>query len=232
MDRFRNFVVHGTSPLNAAYDHAVGDPLFQMVMNSPVVNGHRLPVVTMGTLVPTENPIKVVPATPSVPFLSNPVTQPALQTLLDTGSLNHSNGRGDGSQLSAFDSVWDQWRHTLTEHPLQFLGQLVDALKKAVGYVIWNYIDFAEQFRRWDGTLWGLVHGTHLLWRSLVTAAITVGLFEMGPLLEALATWARILVDLLRTAFNLTVEAVEMVWYVLGRVWDDVTEGVYRITHW
>ena len=232
MERLRNFVVHGTSPLHAGYDHPVGDPLFQLAVNGPVVNGHRQPVLAMGTLVPTESVVKIVPTIPLKHYTPFAVTQDGIQNLLEHGSLNHSNGRGDGSQLKSFDSVWDQWAHTLTQHPLQFLGQLLDGLKRALGYVIWNYIDFAEQFRRWDGTLWGLVHGTQLLWRSLVTVALTVGLFELGPLLEALAVWARILMDLVRTAFQLTVEAVEMVWYVLGRVWDDLVEGAYRLTHW
>ena len=232
MDRFRNFVLHGTSPLHAAYEHPVGDPIWQQVVNAPLVNGHRQPVLTMGTLVPTESIVKVVPVVPRTPYSPFAVTPDQMQHLLEHGSLNHPNGVGDGSHLTSFNSVWDQWQHTLTQHPLQFIGQLVDALKNTVGYVLWNYIDFGEQFRRWDGTLWGLVHGTQLLWRSLVTVAITIGLFELGPLFEAMAEWARILVDLLRTVFGLTVEAVEMVWYVIGRVWDDLVEGAYRLTHW
>ena len=210
MERLKNFVVHGTNPLSAAYDHPVGDPIFQLAVHGPVVNGHRQPVLTMGTLVPTESPVKIVPTIPLKHYTPFQVTPDLMTNLMETGSLNHHNGTGDGSYLSSFGNAWDQWRHTLTKHPLQFLGQLLEGLKKAVGYVIWNYIDFAEQYRRWDGTLWGLVHGTKLLWRALVTVALTLGLLELGPLLEALAQWIRLFVDLVKTAFELTVEAVEM----------------------
>lgn len=230
MDRFRNFVVHGTNPFHAAYDHPIGDPIFQLAVQSPVVNGHRKPVLVMGDLVPNESVNKVVPTIPLKHFTPFHVTPDLMQSVLETGSLNHANGQGDGSYLTSFNTSWEQWRHTLSKNPLQLLGQLIEGLKTAVGYILWNYIDFGEQFRRWDGTLWGLVHGTHLLWRSLVTVAITLGLLELGPLLEALAQWIRLFVDLIRTAFNLTVEAVEMVWYVLGRIWDDLAQMAGKLT--
>jgi hypothetical protein len=37
-------------------------------------------------------------------------------------------------------------------------------------------------------------------------------------------------VDLVRTAFQLTVEAVEMVWYGMGRIWDDLAQMVGKLS--
>lgn len=231
--RMSNWLVHGIAPTNAAYDHPIMDPVHAATFGGPVINGHRQPTLLVPTLIPkgpSTSSVVVAPPIPTQPVHRIEVTPEQLANFNNTGTLNYPNGTGDGSHsLTSFQNTWDSWRHTVTEHPMQLIGLLFDGLKRVVGYVVWNYVDFAAQFKLWDGTLWGLMKHTELLWRSLVTAVITFGLFEIGPLLGALAEWIRIFVDLVKGAFHLAVEAVEALWSVLGRLWDDLVYLTYRL---
>lgn len=118
---------------------------------------------------------------------------------------------------------WSNLGYTITHHPVDFVRQLFDYAKQGVGWIWWNYEDFYEQFRNWDGSWVGLAHSTGLFWRGLVCALITVGLWEIAPLLEALASWLRLTFDFLKGALQLTGVILDDVWYLLQRVWDDVT---------
>lgn len=113
--------------------------------------------------------------------------------------------------------------YTLTHHPVEFVEQLFHYTKQGLGWVVWNYQDLYEQLKQWDGSWIGFSRSMGLAWRAVVVGLITLGLFELGPLLEALALWLRLVFDFVRGALGLVGEAVDALWYVLQRVWDDVT---------
>ena len=112
---------------------------------------------------------------------------------------------------------------TLTHHPDQAFALLWGYARQAVGWVVWNYTDFFQQLQAWDGTWFGLVGHMGLLWRGMVVALLTMGLIEIAPLLEALASWLRIAFDVIRTVFHLAGEALDELWYLLQRLWTDLT---------
>lgn len=113
--------------------------------------------------------------------------------------------------------------YSLAHHPMELARVLWDYARQGLGYIVWNYQDFYQQLQAWDGTVPGLLRHMGLWWRGAVVALITLGLLEIAPLLNALTTWMRMAFDLLSTLFRMTGAALDELWYLLERIWADVT---------
>lgn len=112
-------------------------------------------------------------------------------------------------------SWWADFRHTLTDNPGHLLGVAIDGVWNALKYVGWNYVDFIDQLRSWDGTWSGLLTHTALLWRTVVTVLITAGLVQIGPLLMAVTEWGGLLGRLLYSTFRTLGYAADLLWQAI-----------------
>lgn len=66
----------------------------------------------------------------------------------------------------------------------EMMEALLQSARGALSYIAWSYTDLYAQMRAWDGTWAGLFQHWALVWRAMVTAAITYGLYQTGPVLE------------------------------------------------
>ena len=105
-----------------------------------------------------------------------------------------------------------------------------DAIKRAVGYVIWNYEDLYNQFRLWDGSPLNLFRDMHFVWRCMVSAVITLGLIEIVPLLESLFSLWWDFMSLVYHAFVFAGHAVSEVIHFLVLLWDDADALWFKLT--
>lgn len=124
------------------------------------------------------------------------------------------------------DAVLHPMRHlgyTLTNHPVVFAENLWQATKQGMGWVVYQYSDFFKQLQGWDGSWIGFTRTAGLFWRGLIVAALTVGMVEIAPLLNSLATWVRLVFDFIRGALGLVGDAVDELWWLLTRLWNDIT---------
>lgn len=135
---------------------------------------------------------------------------------------------GGDRSLHRFDhpTLSDGGSHSLWEHVVRDPRYVVDRLwhlvTGTVGYVVWNYADFVEQFRSWNGTLPGLLTHVGLLWRTLVTVVLTLGLLELGPLVDGLSRLLAEVGTVLAGVFHLSVRATEELWALLALLWRDL----------
>lgn len=128
-------------------------------------------------------------------------------------------------------SWWSDLQHGALRNPGHLLETAFGAVVGGVKYIGWNYVDFFDQIRSWDGTWWGLVQHSALLWRTLVTVLLTAGLIQVGPLLLAVTEWARMLGSLLASTFGLAGDALGMVWEVVDDLAGYIGVMVQRILH-
>ena len=171
-----------------------------------------------------------VTSTDRVPTPTNPATDPDLQnqtskvplrpqprvTYVPPSVRHYMDGEGD--QESGF-----QWWWTHVVHgPMNVLEKVWITTRMAVGWVVWNYTDWVSEFSKWDGTWTGLLTESHLIWRSTVVGLLTLGMLEVAPLIEILIRWFGMMFELMRVAFRLGAEGLEELWYLLGRVYEDL----------
>lgn len=128
----------------------------------------------------------------------------------------------DGDAASTGGAL-GMWWVEVVHGPMNIIEKVWLTLRMVGGWVVWNYTDLMEQFQRWDGTWFGLVRHTHILWRASVVALLTLGILEVAPLLEMITQWVGMLFELVRFTFSLAGSAVEELWYLLSRVYDDLT---------
>lgn len=123
-------------------------------------------------------------------------------------------------------SWWSDLQQTLRHNPSQLLWTISSGVVDALKWIGWNYVDLVDQLRSWDGTWWGLMSHTTLLWRMVVTTLLTVGLIQAGPLLQALTEWIRLLGSMLSTTFGFVEEGLELLWQTLEDVFSFVTDRI------
>ncbi len=120
---------------------------------------------------------------------------------------------------------WD-----LVKNPQHVLKLIYRALIDTGKYVVWNYVDFVEQFRTWNGTWLGLLQHTGLVWRSFVTLFLTLGIVEAAPILMALWNILSNLMEVFYTLFRWTYETIDELLYLMEVLWNDAMSIVGRIT--
>ena len=105
-------------------------------------------------------------------------------------------------------------------------GNIIDKLwtltKRVVGGIVWNYTDWVDQFRLWDGTWRGLIVHSHLLWRTVVVGFLTLGILEIVPVIEALGRWLYYFYEFLRMVFGLTGDALSEMGSLVLKIYDDI----------
>lgn len=126
-------------------------------------------------------------------------------------------------------SWWSDLRQSMLRDPGHVLWAAASGVVDLVKYVGWNYVDFMDQIKSWDGTWAGLLRHSSLLWRTVVTVLLTAGLLQAGPLFLAITEWARMLGWLLSSSFGLVGDALGMVWEVVEDLVSYVTSLVSRI---
>jgi hypothetical protein len=133
-----------------------------------------------------------------------------------------------GSQDSIFTHSPSQM--LLNQHTLrlpmsaqEWLTAVWDILRGTVGYIVWNFEDLRAQIIQWDGTWWGLLRHTALIWRVLVTAALAIGLSQAGPILNAMMQLLTLLWDIVSVTFRVVVGTVEELWSVWERMIQTIT---------
>ena len=84
-------------------------------------------------------------------------------------------------------------------NPVAVIWTLWEVTVETFRYVIWDVEEFVRLFRAWNGSLLMLTgHPQYLydlVWRSLVTGLLAVGLVELAPLLSVMTQWTRWMVD-------------------------------------
>lgn len=117
--------------------------------------------------------------------------------------------------------------YTLVHHPADFFKRMWELTQDTVRWVVFQYTDFYHQLTNWHGGIDSFSQSMGLVWRGAIVAALTLGFVEIAPLMNALATWIRLVFDLLRGALGLVGEAVDELWNLLTRLWDDITGLVF-----
>lgn len=126
-------------------------------------------------------------------------------------------------------SWWSDLRQTLHHNPGYLLQSAFTGIIDVLKYIGWNYVDFIDQIHAWDGTWTGLLTHSALLWRTAITALITVGLLQAGPLLLAITEWGRMLASLLTSTFELVGDAMGFVWYAVEDILTYITSTLSRV---
>lgn len=143
---------------------------------------------------------EVIPLPPAVaaahPSLTS-TTQPVLRlTVPEVEHLFHH----EPMRPPPPPSWWADAKWTMREHPLYLVESALKGLYEAVRWVAMDYIDFVDGWKSWDGRWSSLLTNTHLLWRTVLTAGLTVALVMSAPLLNILfditASFTRFLFDL------------------------------------
>lgn len=83
-----------------------------------------------------------------------------------------------------------------------FLASFWNLLVGTLGYTAFTYADFVRVWRDWDGRWWTAL-SPHRLWRTLVTALVTAGLYYAVPLLDNLIRLSEDTAELLIRTFRL-----------------------------
>lgn len=115
--------------------------------------------------------------------------------------------------------------------PRQLINHLWGLMTSSFNYVVWDYSDFVAQFSTWDGTMLGLMSHMNLIWRTMITVLITIGLIELVPVTEAMV---RVLTEfgyIMKLAFNLGVSIMEEVWSILSMVMTDLWKPIEYVIH-
>lgn len=228
----------GSRPYNALYNVNPMTPLQfrlsqmgpdgvhrQPVLLTTVNNGLPPPPVTTDTPSsrPTLPPNSITNFQPNIPGIpGGPAT--VLPLNKDTSALyeikDHTLVSNDFG-LSHWDMLF---------HPGTIITHIYDVVKGFGSYVVWNYQDFVEQFRTWNGTWTGLLEHTALIWRMFVTAVLTIGIIELSPILASLWTILGELVEVLLTIFRWATGVSMEAFHLMGVLWDDVVSIVQRLT--
>ena len=166
------------------------------------------------------------PVDPVVPAVDHIPPPTHVEKRRRKGGGNHDDDRWHVA-LSQTSTPW--YTGLSLSSPGALLEKLWELTVWVVGGVVWQYADWMDQFRQWDGTWSGLLLHTHLLWRTVVVSFLSLGLLEMVPLLETLGRWLSMFFEFLRYAFRLTGDALGEAWTLLVRVYDDVTGLVGRV---
>lgn len=137
----------------------------------------------------------------------------------------------DQSQVGSYIQGLDNIVSTKPDHKASFSGILSDprqvvyqiwnTLHSTFGYIIWNYEDFVRQFQAWDGSLLGLMTHIDLMWRTMVTVVITLGILELGPLIDGLSRILMEIGEVIVFLFRLVETTASELWYFLGVLWKD-----------
>lgn len=90
------------------------------------------------------------------------------------------------------------------------------------GYIIWNYEDFVIQFQSWDGSVNGLIQHVGLLWRTMITIVLTLGILELGPFIDGLSRIFMEIGELIMFMFRLVETTANEMWYFLNVLWEDL----------
>lgn len=238
ISNFNSHVAPGSRPFNPLGNVVPNTPLLtrlhqlgpdgihrQPVLIAAVNNGNPPPTVTdtpsvRPALTPTSitNFVGTIPGIPGGPGTILPLN--ADNSALYDITRDHSLKSNDFG-LSHWDMLF---------HPGTIVTHIYDVVKGFGSYVVWNYQDFVEQFRTWNGTWTGLLEHTALVWRMFVTAVITIGIIELSPILASLWTILGELVEVLLTIFRWATGVTMEAFHLMGILWDDVVSIVQRLT--
>lgn len=203
------------------------------VLNQKVQLAKERPSLTQYPLLTHQGNVPVhlvgVP-TPAAAYEPVPVRKP--DNSPSTNAIVHfAEGAVYTAQGEVRDHVLHPFHHlgyTLTHHPIDFAKQLWDYTRRGMGWVVFQYTDFIDHLRHWDGSWISFTQTIGLLWRGAIALALTVGIVELSPLLQALGTWLRLVYDFIRGALGLVGEALDVLWYLLERLWYDITSYLGR----
>lgn len=182
------------------------------------VGGHaHLALVPDGSMAPPSNPVlDGLPRMTNTYQLQKPVVDPVVY-FTDRLIRDHHPTQ---------PSWWADLRVTATQHPGQLLYTILSGMIQVTRYVGWNYVDFVDQIRSWDGTWLGLVRHTELIWRTLVTVLLTAGLIQAGPLLWLLTEWLELMGGAMVAFFRVLGSATDVIWRtvddIVSYLWDTV----------
>lgn len=209
-------------------DHMEGDPIYDALRSKLRQRQQhpeqaQYPVVAQQGAVPTFRVGAPTPAVAYQPVPTRPTDNHSTEHMSVIHRAEDPTFTAQGEPRAALDHPFQHIGYNLTHHPVDLLKQLFDYAKQGAGWIVWNYQDFYQQLRNWDGSLVGLTRSMGLFWRGLVVGLITLGLVETAPILEALATWLRLAFDFLTGALGLTGSLLEELWYLLEKIWVDVT---------
>lgn len=112
-------------------------------------------------------------------------------------------------------SWWSDLQQTALQSPTHLVEAMFRGAMEGLRYVGWNYVDFLDQWKSWDGSWTGLLTHASLMWRTVVTVLLTAGLIQIGPLLLAVTEWVRMLGAVLVRTFGFVGDAVTLVWNTL-----------------
>lgn len=197
----------------------------RLLESVPDTTGHRQPILMSTNLAnkdyPTPTSMMSNTGGVAVPLFVPPNTQNAqFVPLVDQNQV--------ASHIAGLDSIVpvipqsyvNQWG--MLSDPRQILHHLWTVTNATFGYVIWNYQDFAHQFQSWDGSINGLLHHMGLLWRTMVTILLTLGILELGPFIDGLSRIFMEIGELIVFVFRLVETTASEMWYFLNILWEDL----------
>jgi hypothetical protein len=100
------------------------------------------------------------------------------------------------------------------------LGFLWDVLVWSGGYVVFTYEDFITEWSSWDGSWMGVL-SPYRLWRTIVTAAVSIGLVLSLPFVESLMSITWMVLQGIWLLFQGSVEAGALLNQAVQRAWRD-----------
>lgn len=190
----------------------------------PDATGHRQPILMSTDLANKDYPSKDVSTSTTtgvaVPLFIPPNTQHAqLVPLIDQNQVaSHITGI---EQIVPVTTTSHLTHGGMLTNPRQIIHHIWSVIRGTFGYVIWNYEDFVMQFQSWDGSVTGLLQHVGLLWRTMITVVITLGLLELGPLIDGLSRILMEIGELIMFTFRLVETTANEMWYFLNLLWED-----------
>lgn len=97
------------------------------------------------------------------------------------------------------EAFWVALRTASPTHPIELIRSIWNVTVTTFEYVIWDFEEFVRLLRAWNGSVWMFTgHPQYLfdvVWRSLVTGLLVVGMVEIGPLLMVMTEWTKFIVE-------------------------------------
>ena len=194
----------------------------------PDSTGHRQPVLLSTNLAnkdyPTRDSTSRTAGGVAIPVFIPPNTQHAqFVPLIDQNQVSsYLAGLDNIVSVTPNSALKNQWGMLFSTDPRQILHSIWSIISSTFGYVIWNYEDFARQFQSWDGSVNGLLRHMGLLWRTMITIFITLGILELGPLIDGLSRIFMEIGELVVFMFRLVETTANEMWYFLNLLWEDL----------
>lgn len=190
----------------------------------PDSTGHRQPVLMSTDLANKDYPSNMTSSSSSgvaVPLFIPPNTQHAqFVPLIDQNQV--------ASHITGLDQIVPVNQQSLLthvgmfSHPQLIVDHIWTVFKSTFGYVIWSYEDFVIQFQAWDGSVGGLMHHVGLIWRTMITIVLTLGILELGPFIDGMSRIFMEIGELIAFTFRLVETTINEMWYFMNLLWQDL----------